>query len=237
MDFDATSDFVAIVERSQSKIVQLDYEGNLIQEFRTEELAPHRISLAPDRSINILYESGQSENKNRILENLSLDGESNFEIQEGEINGFNPFVTEGQVKNYKDALYYIGYYEPFIKKYSEGELIYSRKTIDNYDTSANYMTMASGEERIFGLTPATLISSNDFDVKGELLFIISNSNGDSGFSFIDVYNKETGNYLESFRTLDRAINLNVYEDEDAILTIEYSEERFLFRKYTLSGFE
>lgn len=77
----------------------------------------------------------------------------------------HPFSTNGTIKTIKDTLYYVGGYDPYIKKYVDGVKSYSRATIDNHDSSLNYITVISNDSRSTSLSPAAIFSSRDFDVK------------------------------------------------------------------------
>jgi len=233
MAYDANEDMIVIADNRLLKILQLDHTGNLIREFKTEDKIPHRLSLSSNNTMHVMNEVFFDDLKDGFMENIAITGEKNYTYTKENLKDLHPFGTEGNIKTVNDTLYYVGAYEPFIKKYVNGERIYSRATIDNYDTSVNYVTVISNDSRSTSLSPAAIFSSRDFDVKKDSIFVIPYSNGDNDFSFIDVYASKDGSYIKSFRTIDVPDKINVYEDERSILTIEKvgEQERPVFRKY------
>ncbi|OAN62089.1 hypothetical protein A8B79_03875 [Balneola sp. EhC07] len=234
MAFDANEDMIVVADNKLLKILQFDHDGNLIREFKTKEKIPHRLSLSSDNSMHIMNEVFFDDLKDGFLENITILGDKNYTYAKENLKDLHPFGTEGNIKSVKDTVYYLGAYEPFIKKYLNGEQIYSRSTLDNYDTSVNYITVISNDSRSTSLSPAAIFSSRDFDVKKGSIFVIPYSNGDNDFSFIDVYASKDGSYIKSFRTIDVPDKINVYEEERSILTIEKvgDLEKPVFRKYS-----
>tara|TARA_R110002050_G_scaffold78044_3_gene166603 strand:+ start:4836 stop:5879 length:1044 start_codon:yes stop_codon:yes gene_type:complete len=233
MSFDASEDLIAVADNRLMKIILVDHEGNLVNEFTTER-KPSRLNIAPNGNLNLLFFLTFVNMESTLIYNLTQDGDVNYIFENEDYTDMHAFDISGSIKTIGDTLYYVGAYAPFIKKYVNGDLISSRATIDNYDSSINYITVISGETRSTSLSPHAMFSSNDFDVKGERIFIVPNSNGDPEFSFIDIYNSSDGSYIKSYRTIDVAGNINVYEDERSILTIEKVGElgRLVFRKYS-----
>lgn len=234
MAFDANEQIFAVADNRLFKVILFDHDGDMIREFLTEKKTPHRLSLSNNKSLTMLYETSFEGFGQGFLENIDLFGEMNYALNKEAFEDLHPFATEGNIQSINDTLYYVGGYEPFIKKYVNGSLIYSRATIDNYDTSLNYVTIISDESRSTSLTPEAVFSSLDFDIKDGYMFIIPDPNGDREFSYIDVYNTSNGKYIKSFKPLNFPHAINVYENERFILTIENSDEtnQPVFRKYS-----
>lgn len=232
MAFDASDDFIALADNNLLKIILFDHQGNLINEFSTKR-KPFRLNVSSDRSLNLLFIFYIDEADSTFLFNLNELGEVNFAFEKENYAEMHPFSTNGTIKTIKDTLYYVGGYDPYIKKYVDGVKSYSRATIDNHDSSLNYITVISNDSRSTSLSPAAIFSSRDFDVKKGSIFVIPYSNGDNDFSFIDVYASKDGSYIKSFRTIDVPDKINVYEEERSILTIEKvgKLEKPVFRKY------
>jgi len=234
MASDVSEEIVAVADHHLMKVILFDHEGNMIREFLTDKKIPHRLALTENGSMNIMYEVFFDDIENGFLENLNLFGELNYNFEKEGFKRLHPFATEGHLKSIKDTLYYVGEYEPFIKKYVNGKLIYTMATIDNHDTALNYVTIISDESRSTSLTPEAVFSTRDFDIKNGLLFIIPSANGVEGFSYIDIYDTGTGKYIKSYKTINPASQVEVYEEERFILTIETDGEtqRPVFRKYS-----
>jgi len=233
MAFDASDEVIAFADNNLLKIILFDHQGNLVNEFSTKR-KPFRLNVSPNRGLNLLYIYYIDKADSTFLFNLNEFGDVNYAFQKENYEEMHPFSTNGTIKTVNDTLYYVGGYDPYIKKYVRGEKVYSRATIDNYDSSLNYITVISNDSRSTSLSPAAIFSSRDFDVKKGSIFVIPYSNGDNDFSFIDVYASKDGSYIESFRTIDVPDKINVYEDERSILTIEKVEdlEKPVFRKYS-----
>lgn len=233
MTFDTSEDLIAVADNRLMKVILLDHEGNLVNEFTTDR-SPIRLNLTSNRDLNLKYSLYFGEMDTTFMYNLTEIGDVNYPFKKENYKDIHPFAVTGDIKTVADTLYYVGTYEPYIKKYVNGERIFSRATIDNYDSSLNYITMISKESSSTSLSPEAIISSIDFDVKEGLMYVVPHSNGDNDFSFIDVYDSNEGSYIKSYRTIDIAGKVNVYEDERTILTIEKVGElgRLVFRKYS-----
>ena len=233
MSFDASEELIAVTDNGLMKVILFDQAGNFVNEFSLER-NPTRLNLASNRTLNLKYSLFFGETDTTFLYNLTEFGDVNYPFKKENFKDMHPYAATGDMKTVGDTLYYIGTYEPYIKKYVNGERIYSRATIDNYDSSTNYITMISGETRSTSLSPYAIINSIDLDIKDGLMYVVPHSNGDKDFSFIDIYNSSDGNYIKSYHTIDVAGKVNVYEDERSILTIEKVGElgRLVFRKYS-----
>jgi len=106
----------------------------------------------------------------------------------------------GYFRYAEESIYFTGYSESIIRKYNtDGDVQFSRSTIDNYDTSNNYENRSTGQFRAFGFSDDAVFSSRQLAVYDDLLFLIPHHNGDSTRKFIDIYNAENGAYKESIR--------------------------------------
>ncbi|MDZ7715095.1 MAG: hypothetical protein U5J95_02665 [Balneolaceae bacterium] len=115
----------------------------------------------------------------------------------------NMLSYEGVISGQENKIYFAGYSEPIIKKIdSDGNIVFSKSTIDNYDTSANYAKTQSGDlsNNLLSYTPGALFSSLDLDVCDEHLFIIPHYNDDESFKYLDLYSSIDGKYLETYTT-------------------------------------
>ncbi len=233
MAFDANDVSLVVIDNQLLKVILFDHQGNLINEFKTRR-KPFRVNLSSKEDLNLLYMVYNNDLDSSFIYNIDKKGDVNYEFEKESFKNTPPFSIEGNIKTFNDTLYYVGGYDPYIKKYVRGEKIYSRATIDNYDSSLNYITVVSGESRSVSLSPAAVFSSRDFDVKKGSIFVIPYSNGDKDFSFIDVYASKDGSYIKSFRTIDVPDKIIVYEDERSILTIEKvgELEKPVLRKYS-----
>ena len=234
MAFDADEKLVAVADNRLHKIILFNHDGNMIREFITDKKTPHRLALSNNGSMNIMSQVFFDDIENGFLANLNLYGEVNYYFKKEGFKELNPFATEGNIESINDTLYYVGEYEPFIKKYVSGELSYTRATIDNHDTALNYVTIISDENRSISLTPETVFSTIDFDIKNGRLFIVPYANGIEGFSYIDVYNSNDGEYIRTYKTINKADQVEVYQDERFILTIERTGDlsKPVLRKYS-----
>ncbi|MEX0608871.1 MAG: hypothetical protein WD016_10990 [Balneolaceae bacterium] len=233
MDIDVNNDLLVITDPSQAKIVVTNYEAEVLKEISITQSGPHRVAFDDEQKIHALF--NYTFKDSMIFGKFNIEGELE-KIYQPIINELNkaPLVSDGELKHHKNAIFFLGLNEPIIKKYnSENELEFSRKTIDNFNTAENYFTIESANHKGYGLSPAALFSTNDFDVKNGNIFVLPNSNGDPEKKYVDVYNND-GNYLKSFALQNRASRINVLDDENTVLTIESIDGSMYLCKYKYS---
>lgn len=113
------------------------------------------------------------------------------------------FGYEGSIIAGSDALYYAGTNSGFIKKYSlEGEEMYSINTIEPVSTvvaERKMMDVAGYKNVKVTKRPENAITASlDIATWDNKIYVLFSGNDEGYGKFIDVYDKKTGKYFESF---------------------------------------
>lgn len=208
----------------QLRIVITDVNGSYIEDLNT--------SFSP----NGLFSIGE----NRLLNNAAHQQDHLFvmyDVERDSTNGFEEITFgfddvmkyPGYLSADQDYIFYAGYSEPLLRKYStDGTLLFSRATIDNYDTSDQYVARTMGENRVVGFSDDAKYSSLDVAHHGDKFLVIPHHNGEAGFKYLDVYDASDGNYIETF-LVDYNPRKIVLDDEYLYLLATDGEDNFLLR--------
>lgn len=184
---------IYIGDPRQLRIVEADLDGRYIQDLNVEFSPGNLFVLDDNRLLN--YNVHQQDH-------LFLT----YYTEADTANGFEPidfdFDEVMKYAGYLDAggasIFYAGYSEPLLRKYSvDGDLLFSRATIDNYDTSDHYESRTMGETRIATFSDDALHSSMDVACYGEHLLVIPFHNGNSEIKYVDLYSASDGSYMET----------------------------------------
>ncbi|NBB99263.1 MAG: hypothetical protein GVY15_00145 [Bacteroidetes bacterium] len=220
-DMDRKGSRLVVSDTRQGKIVVLQTDGTVEKEIRTNELSPHKISLFdPNQAV--------------ILSPISHDNVLHvISIEEGYRRSFgpsgtphNPLRYAGQIQSDGKHIFYAGLSEPILKKYTiDGELIYSRATIDNYDTGGNYITSEDSEYAMFRYTDWAVYSAYQFALTDRYLVInpVPSEDFPDTHQILDLYHKEDGEYSHSIG-LDRNLR-GVAVGEDYLYGRYITEDR------------
>lgn len=130
---------------------------------------------------------------------------------------------EGRIDVDERYVYYAGYSESLIRKYTlEGELVYSVATIDNYPSELNYVTSeAGGNSVLMGYAQTALYATLGIAVYGTYLLVhpAPDRNQDvPDLLAFDVYDASDGKYLETYNLSGLPNSFAV--DDDHIYTVE-----------------
>ena len=108
--------------------------------------------------------------------------------------------SEGAIDYHDGFIYFAGYAESLIKKYSlDGRLEFSVSAIDNHSSEHSYMERESGSMRIAGYTDTALYSARNIRAYGRYCLIrpVSDAQGNA-LRFLDVYDTTAGKYVRSY---------------------------------------
>jgi len=220
-DTDVKESRLVVTDTRQGKIVAMLTDGYVEKEIRTNELSPHKISLFdPNRAVILSPISHEN-----VLHVISIEG--GYERSFGPSGTpHNPLRYAGQLQSDGKHIFYAGLSEPILKKYTiDGELIYSRATIDNYDTGGNYITSEDSEYAMFRYTDWAVYSSYQFAVTDRYLVInpVPSEDFPGTHQVLDLYHKDDGEYSHSIR-LDRNLR-GVAVGEDYLYGRYITEDR------------
>lgn len=227
-DFDVTSTNIGLVDENGLKVAIWDHKGNLKNEYVLEKIRPDRITFYNNDS-PVVFSTLGSEYVFNILD-------SGGDLKKGfnnlkDNNVANSLKITGKIKVYEDHIYFAGYSESILKKYDlEGNLIYSKSTIDDWPSDANYISFESGENQVGArYSPGALYAFFNFDVWDEYLVTIPHHNGDTDYKYLDIYIRENGDYLGTLTTDGYAFDVVV--DDHFIFTRESEGGVMKLKKY------
>ncbi len=224
--FDVTDTSMVILDERQNKILIFELPNIFIKEFTLKkEIIPHRIRLL-NRNSYIIFAPWIGSEYLFSLMNVDREALLRFENVPPQ---HNPMVYEGFINTQNSNIYYAGYSEPLLKKYSsEGELLYSVATIDNFNTEANYMKSEGGA--MMGYTPAAQYSTESFSIYQSYWVVIPYENGDQISTHLDIYNERNGHYLGTLEGLKPGTR-SLQIDNEFIYAVSTNGKEFMLTRY------
>ncbi len=188
-----SDDRLVIGDPRQRRILLADTDGRHLGDL-TPEFSPDNLLLMQD-DLLLNYNAHQQDHLFTLYD-LEADSVWGFE----EITfGFSEIMKyPGYLYTRGNEIFYAGYSEPLIRKYlTDGTLIFSRSTVDNYDTDGFYEERTMGENRMVGFSEDAMFSSMDATYYNGTLLVIPSHNGNEEVKYIDLYDALNGDYLES----------------------------------------
>jgi len=228
IDFDVSEKHIALLDPSRLKVVVLDHQGNLEHEYVLEDIRPERLIFYGHETF-VIYSTIGSTYSFNILD-FKGDVKNRF-VKLIDNNVGNSLKVTGRIKAYRNHIYFVGYSESIIKKYDmNGDLIFSRSTIDDWPSEANYVTFEGGENIVGArYSPGALFAFFNFDIWSDYLVTIPHHNGDSEFKYLDIYHRNDGDYLGTLKTEGYASDVVV--DGHHIFTMERTTDQRTIKKY------
>jgi hypothetical protein len=178
----------------QQRVVVTDLDGSYIRDIDVNFSPDNLTYVEEDLLLN--YNMHQQDYLFTYYD-IAADSVSGFE----EIDfGFNDTMRyPGYIFVNESSVFFAGFSEPILRKYSrDGELHFSKATVDNFDTSNQYEERTVGDNKIVTFSEDALYSSMDLSQKGSYIYVIPNHNGDSDHKFIDLYSSDDGRYMTTF---------------------------------------
>jgi|GEM_PF-1168777 len=221
MDFDVRDSLLVLIDENQRKMEFWRLPDHFIKDviMPDPKVIPHRLQIlnsdrflfySPGRSSNFLFNIVDNKGK-RITDFQKVKSDHNM------------FADEGEIRVVNNDIYYAGFSEPLLKKFtSKGKLDYSVSAIDNYNTKFNYITTQGENQKVMRYAPGALFSTIDFDIFKNYWYILQAPNGNHKISYLDIYNAKNGNYLASFKL--KPLTFQICVDKQYIYTIEKKEE-------------
>ena len=228
MDFDVRDSLLVLVDENQRKMEFWKLPDVFLKEvvMPNPKVSPHRLQIiSADRYLifSPMYSSSF------LFNVVNGKGDRVSEFAKIPAN-YNMFAYEGETRFVGKNMYYAGFSEPLLKKYTlTGRLDYSVSTIDNYNTTGNYVTIQGGTNAVMRYAPGALFSTPDFDVDKSYWYVLPAPNGDPKFTYMDIYKEESGDYLATFKLRHFAVHVRV--DNQFIYTIEKEKDNYLLTVY------
>jgi hypothetical protein len=209
----------------QLRIVVTDTDGKYIRDIETHFFPDNLIYV--DEGLLLNYNAHQQDD---LFTLYDIDGDTTSGFEEIEFGFSEVMKYPGYISADESYVYFSGYSEPLLRKYTmNGELQFSKKTIDNFDTSTNYEERTMGDNRMVTFSDDALFSSMDVSRQGEYLYVIPYHNGNRGHKYIDLYSAETGMYVKTY-TLENYPR-KIVTDENFLYVLERDREDNFLVKY------
>ncbi|MDR9417480.1 hypothetical protein [Gracilimonas sp.] len=221
VDFDVIEDQIFIADRSQSKIALYSVEGEFIKEFRVPVFIDQIAAI--DKNTVLCYSMRVDDflftvfGENGDIRNSFIESESEL----------NMMMYTGEIHVNTDNIYFSGYSEPIIKKYSieEEVLKFSEEVVDSYESKNNYKFGADGSSSVQGFSEDAIYNTNGMDVSGNIIANVPHHNGRKGYKYIDLYNIEDGEYLKSIEMFGYPLINGIQIDDNYIYSLEMDSNR------------
>ncbi len=218
--FDVTNDYIILAAESQYKVQLWDKEGNLVNEFITDQIRPHRVTGWPDGKITIL--STFLTDADRVFHTVDKGGEILQQFGNFDMDNFNPLMYSGSTVQDDNYFYYAGFSEHVLIKWDrDGNHLFSKATIDNFPGELNYITFLNGEERVFQYSETGVFSAVGTAINNEYWILIhaGERGSDTSTRLLDIYFKQDGSYAGSVLLPYRAGFGTIAVDESYIYTL------------------
>lgn len=219
-----SDDKLYVGDSRQMRIVEAKPDGTPERDISTE-FSPNNLFLLSE---NILLNfSAHQQDHLFTFYHVEPDTTSGFE----EIGfGFDEIMKyAGYISGDDSSIYFAGYSEPLLRKYTpHGELMFSRSTIDNFDTSDFYEVSTQGDMRIAGFSDDALFSSMDIIHYHDRLIVIPANNGNEDLNYLDVYDASNGDYLETY-SVDHQPRNAAIDDQYLYLLVRQGDDNLLQR--------
>jgi hypothetical protein len=221
MDFDVRDSLLVLIDENQRKMEFRQLPNHFIKDviMPDPKVIPHRLQILNSNRF-LFYSPGMS--SNFLFNIVDSNGKRISDFQNVK-SGQNMFADEGEIREVNHDIYYAGFSEPILKKFTlKGKLDYSVSAIDNYNTKFNYITTQGENQKVMGYAPGALFSTIDFDIFKNKWYVLQAPNGNHKISYLDIYNAKNGNYLASFKL--KPLTFQICVDKQYIYTIEKKEE-------------
>ena len=137
-----------------------------------------------------------------------------------------PLRYSGFLEYHNGHIYYAGYSESVIKKYTlDGTLLFSVSTIDNHPGEINYVETVGETSRVMSFSPHALYASLNIQVYGEYCLVQPESDDDGvTLRYLDVYDAATGEYIKSYGVTRPSMDFAVDDDHLVMLQADRNPE-------------
>jgi len=222
VDYEVYKNRIYIADRGQHKFLIIDLDGNMLQEFIFPEIYIEEIAIIDEETI-LCYAMGVNEH---IFTILNTKGDIVKSIVKSEPD-LNIMMYTGEIHAEEKNIYFSGYSEPIIKKFSIGEegLKFSVEVIDSYESANNYMFRADGNSPVQGFTEDALYNTRGITVFNDMVFNVPRHNGRAGYKYADMYSIEDGEYVKSFELYGYPATNGIQIDSNYIYSLEMDSSR------------
>lgn len=211
-----------IADPRQGRISIWDRDGDLLRTINPAPRQPHRIALSANRCI--IFGSGTDHTLFKITD---IDGNKIDTIESigSDMSGWI-FTYEGYLTSYRRGFVYTGLWYGIIRKYTEdGELVYSRGTIDPVGPAEPEHRTIEGTRVVMAPRDAAIATLSN-TIANDMLYLLSIDNNDRKTRMIDVYDLAAGDYRYSIPLPERTRSIGIAGD--ILYSLEEREEEPLY---------
>ena len=223
---------VYIADSRLAKVSVFDNELNL-QKDKMLDFLPHRLA-AYDEGFLLMNNNFDGEGLFILMDS---NGEVTRKFEAGISNPAAAFYVQGTIEYANSAFYYGSIGLGVLKKYdTRGELIWTRQTIEDYKLTPMHISVdGDGMSRV-RMHPDRKYRISDMLVNGDLIYVLHSGELRRSAQFLDVYDAENGEYLETWETEQRLFSITVNEQgEMAALIYDDETEDFLLGYFELEN--
>jgi hypothetical protein len=217
------------------KIMIFDTDGRLKKSINTKTFPPKKVELVNNKTIVVSTDARPSVSKFIVIDRKGNILNEFVNIEESE----NPLKYNDDILATGKSIYVLGSPEPLLRRFNmDGELIYSRYTINKIPTLYNYEKSRLGDDRVsYSYSRNALYSSYCITNGYDHLYVAPVHNEDGTVrELIDVYEHENGDYLYSLSTSGNVTNLTQENDAYLYAIESIDEEKFLI-EYNINNLD
>jgi len=220
-----------IADPQQGRISVWRRDGDLLRTINPAPRQPHRIALTANRCI--IFGSGGDHTLFKIAD---VDGNKIDTIENigSDMLGWI-FTYEGYLTSDRRGFVYTGLWYGIIRKYTEdGELVYSRGTIDPVGPAKPEHRTIEGTRVVMAPRDAPMATLSSY-IANEKLYLLSPDNNDNNIRMIDVYELSTGDYRYSIPLPERTRFIGI--TGNTLISLEGRDEEpfFVISVYRLNN--
>jgi hypothetical protein len=217
---------ITVPDVRNRKIMIFNTNGTLEKEIKTESFPPRKAELVNEGRILVSTDARPGVSKFILLDRSGDILSSFINVKEGS----NILMYNDDISVNDEKFYVTGFSEPILKKFSlNGDLVFSRHTINDISTSNSYSKLNLGDNQTrYSYSSAALYSSYGISSNDDCLFVlpVHNTNGTTR-KLIDVYESEGGDYIHSYWTRGNITNLAIDQDDHVYALERINKEIFL----------
>ncbi|MEX2456754.1 MAG: hypothetical protein WD381_05530 [Balneolaceae bacterium] len=190
-----------VINADMTKIQIWNKGGDFIQEFLAEELHPRRVRFRSDGNLVVLSHYLFVNGESNLLHVITPEGKKKFGFGQVSEENYSSLKSEGYIQiDEEDNVYYSSYSEHILKKWdSNGTLLYSVASIDNYPADINYASFEGDTHHVTSYSEfANFHSIGTVLLDDYWLILHGGIPAEPNYiPILDIYNREDGQYLFS----------------------------------------
>jgi len=215
---------IYVIDSQLRRLDKWSQSGELIESKLFDSYAPHRMTFI--ENLNELYIFTPSEDRLFHRYDSNYNHLTSFQNASDSL-GFvlkNVYLS-GDIDSDHNHIYYAGYGNHFLKKYSSnGKLLFSRVMIEEITPPSLVSEVVDGNGEMLKISDDFKAAARTIDLYQNKIFVLYLGNDfDLIGRTIDVYDSDTGDYMYSLKISNkyrRALNFDI-DSQGVIYSLEY----------------